>query len=115
VIGGAGSLAVSPGGPLVIDMPQFPAAFKAEAASQAQVLDAMRADDSGADWFYVSPAPYFGPHNPGERTGAYRIGGDIVVADASGHSTIGGADFAIAVIDEVEKPAHVRARFTVAY
>jgi uncharacterized protein len=116
VVGGAGSLHSTPGGPLVIDLPHFPAEYKAEAGAQADVLEALRAVDTEADWFYVSPAAYFGAHSPGERTGRYRTGDDdVLVVDADGHSAISGADFAIAFLDEIETPAHHQARFTVAY
>jgi putative NADH-flavin reductase len=115
VVGGAGSLHVSPGGPRLIDTPEFPDAFKLEAGSMAEVLEAMRAADTSADWFYVSPAANFGAHAPGERTGSYRTGDDVLVTDSEGHSVISGADFAIAFIDEIETPAHHRTRFTVGY
>jgi putative NADH-flavin reductase len=115
IVGGAGSLAVAPGGPLVIDLPQFPEEFKLEAGSHAQVLEALRAAGTSADWFYVSPAASFGARTPGERTGTYRTGDDILVTDAEGNSAIGGEDFAIAFVDEIEKPVHRRTRFTVAY
>lgn len=116
VVGGAGSLRVAPDGPLMIDLPEFPDEFKAEASSQAQVLEALRSARDGADWFYLSPPPYFGAHSPGQRSGTYRTGDDgVIVSDAEGHSTIGGADFAIAFLDEIEKPAHHRTRFTVGY
>jgi uncharacterized protein len=115
VVGGAGSLHVAPGGPLVIDLPQFPDEFKLEARSQAQALEALRAAETSADWFYLSPPPYFAAHSPGQRTGSYRTGDDVMVADAEGKSAIGGADFAIAFVDEIEKPAHHQARFTVGY
>lgn len=115
IVGGAGSLAASPGGPLVVDLPQFPEAFKLEAASQAAVLDALRAADSNADWFYVSPAAFFGAHVPGERTGRYRVGTDTLLTDSDGISSIGGADFAIAFVDEIDTPAHRQQRFTVGY
>jgi uncharacterized protein len=116
VVGGAGSLRAAPGGPLVIDLPQFPDAFKAEASSQAQVLEALRTAETSADWFYLSPPAFFGAHAPGQRTGGYRTGDDdVLVTDAGGNSAIGGADFAIAFVDEIDKPAHHRARFTVGY
>jgi putative NADH-flavin reductase len=115
VVGGAGSLHVAPGGPLVIDSPEFPEQFKAEASAQAQVLETLRAAETSADWFYVSPAAYFGAHSPGERTGSYRLGEDVLVADAEGKSAIGGADFSIAFVDEIETPTHHQTRFTVAY
>lgn len=113
-VGGAGSTLVSPGGPRLVDTPEFPDAYKAEASTHAQVLDQLRADDSDADWFYVSPAALFGAHAPGERTGSYRVSDDLLLTDADGNSQIGGADFAKAVVDEVENPVHRRSRFHVA-
>jgi putative NADH-flavin reductase len=114
-VGGAGSLQVSPGGPRLIDTPEFPAEYKPEASSHAQVLDALRADESDAEWFYVSPAATFGSYNPGARKGSFRVGDDVLLTDSDGNSHISGADFAIAILDEIENPAHRRARFTVAY
>ena len=116
VVGGAGSLRVAPHGPLVIDLPHFPDEYRAEASSQAQVLEALRTAQTSADWFYVSPAAYFGAHSPGQRTGSYRTGeDDVLVTDVEGNSAIGGADFAIAFVDEIEKPVHHQVRFTVGY
>jgi len=115
VVGGAGSLHVAPDGPRVMDLPQFPDAFKLEAGSHAQVLEALRAAETSADWFSISPPTDFGAHIPGERTGSYRAGDEVLVTDGEGNSAIGGADFAIAVIDEIETPAHHQARFTVGY
>lgn len=113
-VGGAASTLVSPDGPRLLDTPDFPAAYKPEAATHAQVLEQLRADDSGADWFYVSPAAVFGAYAPGERTGSYRVSDDLLLTDAQGNSQIGGADFAAAILDEIEEPAHRRARFHVA-
>lgn len=67
------------------------------------------------DWFYVSPAAEFGAWVPGERTGTFRLGSDVLVADAEGRSFISGADFAIAFVDEIDEPARTQARFPVAY
>jgi uncharacterized protein len=114
-MGGAGSLHVSEGGPRVVDLPEFPDAHKGEALAHADVLAALRATPEDVDWFYVSPGATFGAYNPGEATGQYRIGGDILLADADGNSTISGADLAKAFVDEIEHPAHRRQRFTVAY
>jgi putative NADH-flavin reductase len=116
VVGGAATLHAAPGGPLLFDLPEFPAEFKAEASSHAQVLEALRTAETSADWFYVSPPPLFGAHAPGERIGSYRTGDDdVLVTDAEGKSAIGGADFAIAFVDEIDTPAHHQARFAVAY
>jgi putative NADH-flavin reductase len=115
VVGGAASLLVAAGGPRLIDTPQFPAEYKGEAGSAAEALEALRADTTGADWFFVSPAAGFGSYNPGQATGQYRVGGDILLTDESGKSEISGADYALAFVDEIEAPRHHRTRFTVAY
>jgi putative NADH-flavin reductase len=115
VVGGASSLLVAEGGPRLLDTPEFPAQFKGEAGSAADALETLRADSTGADWFFVSPAAAFGSYNPGQPTGKYRTGGDILLTDAAGKSEISGADYALAFVDEIESPAHHRTRFTVAY
>ena len=69
VVGGAASLLVAEGGPRLLDTPEFPAQFKGEAGSAAEALEALRADTTGADWFFVSPAAGFGSYNPGQPTG----------------------------------------------
>ncbi|KTR19582.1 MULTISPECIES: NAD(P)-dependent oxidoreductase [Curtobacterium] len=115
IVGGAGSLLVAEGGPALFDTPDFPDAFKGEAKSHAEVLEALKASGTEVDWFYVSPAAAFGGYNPGERKGTYRTTDDLLLTDAEGNSDISGEDFAIAFVDEVEHPAHHRARFGVAY
>jgi putative NADH-flavin reductase len=115
VVGGAASLLVAESGPRLIDTPEFPQQFKGEAGNAAEALDALRADTTGADWFFVSPAAAFGSYNPGQPTGKYRVGGDILLTDESGKSEISGADYALAFVNEIDTPAHYRTRFTVAY
>ncbi len=115
VVGGAGSLQVADGGPRLVDTEGFPAEFKGEALELTAVLADLQASDSSLDWFYVSPAAGFGAYAPGEATGSYRAGGDVLLSDAAGESFISGADFGLAVVDEVVAPAHRRVRFTVAY
>jgi putative NADH-flavin reductase len=115
VVGGAASLDVAEGGPRLIDTPEFPDAFKPEAGSAASTLDALRADTTGVDWFFVSPAQEFGSYVPGEPRGAYRVGGDVLLRDEAGRSHISGADYALAFVDEIDQPKHHRTRFTVAY
>lgn len=115
IVGGAGSLLVAEGGPRLADTPDFPDAFRGEALAAAEVLDQLKASESTADWFYLSPAAGYGSYAPGERTGSYRVGGDLLLTDDSGNSLISGEDFAIAIADEIEKPKHHRTRFTVAY
>jgi putative NADH-flavin reductase len=114
VVGGAGSLLVAEGGPRLVDTDSFPEAYKAEALEFAGILDDLREAPEDLDWFYLSPAVVFGAYAPGEATGQYRVGGDVVLADAEGSSAISGADFAKAIVDEIERPAQRRRRFTVA-
>lgn len=115
VIGGAGSLQVTAGGPKLVDTPDFPAAFSDEAHELDGVLTDLQVAGDELDWFFVSPAAGFGSFAPGEATGAYRLGGGVLLADEKGESFISGADLALAIVDEIEQPAHRRARFTVAY
>ncbi|WP_221583914.1 NAD(P)-dependent oxidoreductase [Microbacterium sp. G2-8] len=114
VVGGAGSLFVAEGGQKVIDTDGFPDEVKPEAREAEAVLEDLRAADEALDWFFLSPAAGFGSYAPGEATGTYRMGGDVLLTDDDGNSFISGADFGLAVIDEVVSPAHRRARFTVA-
>jgi putative NADH-flavin reductase len=115
VVGNAGSLSREPGGPRVYDEADFPADWKPGSLALTEVLDTLRATGRDVDWFFLSPALGYGSYAPGERRGAYRTGGDEVVADADGRSFISGPDFATAMVDELERPAHHRARFTVGY
>lgn len=115
VIGGAGGSLVAPGGPRLVDTPEFSDDYKDEALEMAGVLDDLQASDVVGDWFYVHPAGGFGPWNEGERTGSYRDGGDVLVTDENGESNISGPDLAVAVLDEIETPQHPRGRFTIGY
>lgn len=114
-VGGAGSMLVAAGGDRLLDQPTFPDAYKHEATSHANILDALRAAETSVDWFYVSPAGFFGAQNPGERTGKYRTSLEVLLADADGKSYISGADLAVAFADELENPKHLKTRFQVAY
>lgn len=105
VVGGAGSLEAAPGVRLV-DTPEFPEVYKAEALAHSDGLAVLKAADPALDWTYLSPAPILGP---GERTGRYRTGTDSPVGESISY-----ADYAIALVDELERPAHVRSRWTVA-
>ena len=114
VVGGAGGSLVAPGGPRLFDL-DFPEEYKHEAQVGIDSLALLESTDEPLDWFFIHPAEVFGPWAEGERTGHYRDGGDVLVRDADGKSFISGADFAIAVVDEVERGAHRRGRFTVGY
>ena len=116
VMGGAGSLRIAPDGPRLVDTPGFPEVAKPESLELAGALDDLRANtDDRLDWFLISPAENFGKHAPGTARGHYRIGGDILLRDENGVSEISGDDIALAITDEIEKPAHHRTRFSVAY
>jgi putative NADH-flavin reductase len=110
VVGGAGSLEIAPGKQLV-DTPDFPAGFKDVALAHREALKLYQKENE-LDWTYVSPAAEI---LPGERTGKFRTGTDQLLTDAGGKSFISMEDFAIAIIDEVEIPKHIKERFTVAY
>ena len=110
VVGGAGSLLL-PDGSRVIDAPDFPAEYKAEASAGAVFLDTLRQEQE-LDWTFLSPSALF---VEGQRTGTFRIGQDDLLVSAEGKSWITFADYAIAMLDEVEKHAYSRQRFTVGY
>jgi uncharacterized protein len=109
VVGGAGSLEVAPGVKLV-STPEFPAAYKAEATKGGEFLDLLR-QEADLDWTFLSPSAVF---FEGPRTGEFRIGKDSLLTGDQG-SRISFEDYAIALVDELEKPAHSRQRFTVGY
>lgn len=115
VVGGAGGSLVSPGGERLVDQSSFTEEYKPEALEAIGILEDLQQTDASQDWFYVHPAGGFGAWNPGERTGSYRDGGDVLVTDDAGESFISGPDLAVAVVDEIERPRHSRERFTVGY
>jgi len=117
VIGGASSLLVEPGGPRLWDVTKdhVPDEVRPEVETGLQIFEDLQATPESVDWFFVSPPEKFGAWIAAPVTGAYRLGGDVLLRDAAGESTISAADLAIAVIDEVENAAHHRARFTAAH
>jgi uncharacterized protein len=110
VVGGAGSLEVAHGIRLVTT-PGFPAAYKAEAEKGATFLDLLRAEKE-LNWTFLSPSALF---TAGQRTGKFRLGTDQLLTADDGKSWISFEDFAVALADEIERPAHIRQRFTVGY
>jgi putative NADH-flavin reductase len=110
VVGGAGSLEVAPGVQLV-DTPDFPAQWKASALGAREALKLLRAERE-LDWTMLSPSAII---TPGKRTGKFRLGVDQLLVNAEGKSEISLEDYSVAMIDELEKPAHRRGRFTVGY
>lgn len=110
MVGGAGSLEARPGVQL-IDTPDFPEAYKPEAGAGRSALNALRAESS-LDWTFLSPSAVIAP---GARTGKFRLGKDAVLIGTDGKSRISISDYAIALVDELETPRHIRQRFTVGY
>lgn len=110
VVGGAGSLEVAPGVRL-FDTPEFPAAYLDEARKGAVFLDLLKGEPA-LDWTFLSPSALI---QPGERTGKFRLGADRLLVDQKGSSAITAEDYAVALVDELEQPAHSRRRFTVGY
>jgi uncharacterized protein len=109
-VGGAGSLEVSPG-KLLKDTPAIPPEWLPTINEGAELLRLLRTDQQ-LDWTYFSPAALIGP---GERTGTFRLGKEQLVTAADGKSSISYDDYAIALVDELEKRQHVRQRFTIGY
>jgi putative NADH-flavin reductase len=110
MVGGAGSLEIAPGVRLVTT-PNFPAQYKAEAEKGAAFLDLLR-QEKELNWTFLSPSALF---IAGERTAKFRLGTDQLLTGADGKSWISFEDFAVALADEIERPAHERRRFTVGY
>jgi putative NADH-flavin reductase len=110
VVGGAGSLEIAPGKAL-IDTPEFPAEYMPEASGGRDFLHALR-EESELEWTFLSPSAMF---IAGERTGQFRLGQDALLVGADGKSWISYEDYAVALLDELEQPKHLRARFTVGY
>lgn len=109
VVGGAGSLEVAPG-VTVLNSGHLPAEWVSIATSHEKALELLKKSD--INWTYFSPAGFF---EPGTRTGKFRLDTNKLVADAQGNSRVSMEDYAIALVDELEKPAHERAQFTIGY
>ena len=111
MVGGAASLQSEPGGKKIIESLELPPAWKAPIMEGIRTLGLLR-DVQDFDWTFFSPAVQIGP---GERTGKFRLGGEVVVKDAGGVSKISYDDYAIAMVDELEQGKHIKARFTIGY
>lgn len=109
-VGGAGGLEVKPG-VRVVDDPNFPAAIRPGSLATIDALEQLQREPA-LDWSYLAPSQIM---KSGRRTGQFRLGGDRLLTDATGRSSISVEDFAVAMIDELEHPAHIRQRFTVGY
>ncbi len=109
VVGGAGSLFVAPGLQLV-DTPQFPAEYKQGALAAREALNLIRQEET-LDWTFLSPPILL---TPGKRTGQYRLGSETPLMNGEAPGTISVQDLAVAIVDEIEQPRHLKQRFTVA-
>ena len=109
VVGGAASLEVAPG-VTVLSSGHLPEEWVKIATSHAKALELLKGSD--VNWTYFSPAGFF---EPGTRTGKFRLGKDQLITDAKGESRISYEDYAVALVDELERPAHLRERFTIGY
>ncbi|MES1257598.1 MAG: NAD(P)-dependent oxidoreductase [Acidobacteriota bacterium] len=109
-VGGAGGLEVRPG-VRVIDNPDLPDWVRPGSLATLNALEQLRKEPE-LEWSYLAPSAEL---EPGQRTGKFRLGTDRLLVDATGHSTISVQDYAVAMIDELEHPAHVRQRFTAGY
>jgi putative NADH-flavin reductase len=110
VVGGAGSLEVAPG-VQVLDTASFPEQVKKGVLATREVLYMLK-EEQELEWTFLSPPASI---KPGERTGDYRVGKDQLLKNEKGESRISTQDYAVAMLDELENPQHIRERFTVGY
>ena len=111
VVGGAGSLYVNAEHTICVsDTPDFPDAFKPLAAAMAKALGELRARKD-VQWTYISPAGDF--QADGERSGKYILGGEELTLNERGESIISYADYAVAMVDEIESGNHIGQRISV--
>lgn len=113
VMGGGGSLYIAPGQQLV-DSSDFPADWKAGALAAREYLNIIK-NEQELDWTFLSPAIEMHQGTAGIRKGTYRTGLENPVFNEEGRSVISVEDMAIAIVDELENPKHIRQRFTVGY
>lgn len=109
MVGGAGNLEVGPGVPIV-DTPKFPPQWISHGLAHKEALSVLRQSDR--DWTSFSPAALI---QPGERTGMFRLSGNTFMTDHDGQSSISAEDFAVALVDELEHPRHLRQVLGVVY
>ena len=111
IVGGAGSLFTNKEHTAVLaEAPDFPDAFKPLASAMAQALLKLRQHDD-VKWTYISPAADF--QADGERTGKYILGGEELTLNSRNESIISYADYAIAMVDEIERCHHINQRISV--
>ncbi len=112
-VGGFSSLRPAPDAPRFVEG-EIAAEYLDEAlegeATRVMLVEQAPAD---LDWVFVSPAGQYGAWVPGERTDSYRVGGEVALFDEDGTSSVSGEDFAAAIVDEIQTPAHHRAHIGV--
>jgi putative NADH-flavin reductase len=113
-IGGASSLLTEEGGPRLWDVSKdhVPDEVRPEVQTGLDTLALLEESPESLDWFYVSPPEEFGSWLGTPSTGSYTLGGDVLLRDADGKSTISADDLALSILDEIETSAHRRKRFT---
>ncbi|TAM81845.1 MAG: NAD(P)-dependent oxidoreductase [Acidobacteria bacterium] len=109
-VGGAGGLQVKPG-VRVVDDPALPDWVRPGSLATIDALDRLRKEPE-LEWTFLAPSAEL---TQGQRTGKFRLGGDQLLVDSAGNSRISVQDFAVAMIDELEHPLHLRQRFTAGY
>jgi putative NADH-flavin reductase len=110
IVGGAGSL-IHPDGIEEVDQPSFPDVAKPNSNKGKELLEGLKAT-SGLDWTFISPPRFF---VAGERTGTFRYGKDHMLMTETGPTSISYEDMAVAIVDELEQPKHLRERITIGY
>jgi putative NADH-flavin reductase len=109
VVGGAAGLYVAPGLTL-LESGHLPEVWRSIATSHFKGYAVLKGSD--INWTYFAPAAFF---EPGERTGKFRLGTDHLISDTNGQSRISMEDYAVALVNELEHPQHLRRRFTIGY
>jgi putative NADH-flavin reductase len=114
-VGGFSSLRPTAGAPRFVEG-EIAEQYRDEAL-EGEATRALLAENApdGLDWVFVSPAGAYGAWAAGERTGTYRVGDEVALFDEAGESNISGADFALAIVEEIETPKHHREHIGIAY
>lgn len=115
IVGGFSSLRPQAGAPRFAEGDDIPPEFADEAKQMNTILTELLSGPETTDWIFFSPAQQFGAYAPGEALGHYRVGGEVAFFDENGVSAVSGEDFALAIVDEIEKPAHRREHVSIAY
>ena len=113
IVGGAGSLFIGPS-QQIVDAEDFPKDWKPGALAARDYLNILK-EEKELDWTFLSPAIEMHQGTSGTRKGTYRTGLENPVFDINNRSTISVEDIAVAIVDELENPQHIKQRFTVAY